>query len=88
MSRSTGDRPTGYRTLVTGKLRQLSPLCVGGDVAEPGGVDRTAFRDGSGRLTIPGSGLAGALVETLSRLCPPAPAPRAGGARCSTPNKL
>ena len=70
MSQSTGEWPVGYRTLVTGTLRQLSPLSVGGDAAEPGGVDQTAFRDGSGRLAIPGSGLAGALVETLSRLFP------------------
>lgn len=62
--------PTGYRTLVRGKLVQESALCVSGAGATPGGADIPCARDGLGRLTIPGTGLAGALIETAGRVFP------------------
>jgi len=59
-----------YRTLVRGKLRQLTALCVGGAANDPGGADLQCAKDGKGRLTIPGSGQAGALIETAGRIFP------------------
>lgn len=59
-----------YRTLVRGKLVQQSGLTVGGTSGEAGGADLVFARDGKGRLTIAGSGLAGALVETAARIYP------------------
>lgn len=61
---------TIYRTLVRGTLVQQSALCVGGSAATPGGPDIQCARDGRGWPTIPGTGLAGALIETASRLFP------------------
>ena len=59
-----------YRTLVRGKLRQRSALSVGGRNELPGGPDHVCARDGSNRLTIPGTGLAGAFMETAGRVFP------------------
>ncbi len=59
-----------YRTLVRGKLVQESSLSVGGSQLEAGGADLQCARDGRNRLTIPGTGLAGCLVETAGRIFP------------------
>jgi CRISPR/Cas system CSM-associated protein Csm3 (group 7 of RAMP superfamily) len=59
-----------YRTLVKGTLCQESSLTVGGSPERPGGTDLQCARDGAGRLTIPGAGLAGAFVETAGRVFP------------------
>src|SRR5438552_18654552 len=59
-----------YRTLVRGKLRQLSSLTVGGSQPRIGGADIQCARDGRDRLTIPGTSLAGCLVETAGRIFP------------------
>lgn len=58
-----------YRTLIQGKLIQHSALSVGGAADIETGTD-SCFRDGQGRLTIRGTSLAGALVETAARLFP------------------
>jgi CRISPR/Cas system CSM-associated protein Csm3 (group 7 of RAMP superfamily) len=59
-----------YRTLVRGRLRQQTSLVVGGSSARIGGADVQCARDGQGRLTIPGTSLAGCLVETAGRVFP------------------
>jgi CRISPR/Cas system CSM-associated protein Csm3 (group 7 of RAMP superfamily) len=59
-----------YRTLVRGKLRQESSLCVGGTLPALGGADAVCARDGLGRLTIPGTALAGCLIDTAARVLP------------------
>src|SRR4051794_8212385 len=59
-----------YRTLVRGRLVQESSLCVGGSPAEAGGADVQCARDGSGRLMVPGTALAGALIDTTARIFP------------------
>lgn len=59
-----------YRTLVRGRLRQLSSLTVGGTPAVPGGPDLQCARDGLRRLTISGASLAGAFVQTAARIQP------------------
>ncbi len=59
-----------YRTLVCGHLVQQSGLLVGGSSLQWHGPDMQCAVDGQGRLTIPGSGIAGALVETVARLFP------------------
>ncbi len=65
-----GERNHGrYRTLISGVLEQTSGLSVGAG-ASLWESDTACCRDGQGRLTIPGSGLAGALVETTARLFP------------------
>lgn len=56
-----------YRTLFVGTLVQESALTVGGGDAF-GYVDELLCRDGDGRFTLRGSGLAGALVATARRL--------------------
>jgi len=58
-----------YRTFVHGTLVQESALCAGGTV-EGGPTDLVCARNGAGRLTIPGTGLAGALIETAGRIFP------------------
>ena len=58
-----------YRTLISGVLEQQAGLSVGGAAERDEGPDG-CLRDGCGRLTIPGTGLAGALVETAARLYP------------------
>ncbi|MBF0548471.1 MAG: hypothetical protein HQM08_28810 [Candidatus Riflebacteria bacterium] len=58
-----------YKTLIFGKFVQLSALSVGGSNFTSD-ADDPCFRDGKNRLTIPGTTLAGALVETLMRLYP------------------
>ncbi len=58
-----------YRTLIRGTIAGLSALAVGGSDDPEAGTD-SCYRDGLGRLTIPGTGLAGALVETSARLFP------------------
>lgn len=59
---------TGYRTLFAGTLVQESFLSVGGTDDPFTTVDSPFCRDGLGRPTLRGSGLAGALVATLRRL--------------------
>lgn len=59
-----------YRTLIRGQLVQQSGFTVGGSTPTPGGADLQCARDGKDRLTIPGPGLAGALVETAGRIFP------------------
>src|SRR5207244_917136 len=59
-----------YRTLVRAKLQQVSSLTVGGSPARPGGPDIQCARDGLGRLTIPGTALAGCLIDTAARIYP------------------
>jgi len=58
-----------YRTLIIGKLEQVSALCVGG-AGEMPHDENLCHRDGLGRLTIPGTSLAGALIETAARMVP------------------
>lgn len=58
-----------YRTLIRGVLEQTSGLSVGGTASFDGSAS-SCYRDGSARLTIPGSGLAGALIETAARIFP------------------
>lgn len=63
------ESPRPYRTVIRATIVQESPLAAGGgapDEAEPD----ACLRDGLGRLTLPGASLAGALVETASRLQP------------------
>ncbi len=57
-----------YRTLIQASIVQTTALAVGG--SSPDGNPDACYRDGLGRLTIPGTGLAGALVETAARLFP------------------
>lgn len=66
-ARGAQDSAAPYRTLFVGTLVQESALTVGG--GEPFGfVDDPLCRDGDGRFTLRGSGLAGALVATARRL--------------------
>lgn len=58
---------TRYRTLFTGRLVQESFLSLGGTDDPLTTVDSPFCRDGRGRPTLRGSGLAGALVATLRR---------------------
>ncbi len=58
-----------YRTLIHGVIEQTTALSVGGFLGVHGASD-TCYRDGLGRLTIPGTSLAGALIETAARLFP------------------
>jgi len=54
-----------YRTLILVEIEQLTGLAVG---AGSGSLESdTVFRDGLGNLTIPGSSIAGALVEAVAR---------------------
>lgn len=71
-SNPTRQQPNGqyYRTFVRGRLVQQSALVAGGSDPEPGGADIACARDGAGRLVIPGTGLAGALIETAGRIRP------------------
>ena len=57
-----------YRTLFVGTLVQESFLSVGGADDPATTVDSPFCRDGKGRPTLRGSGLAGALVATLRRM--------------------
>lgn len=59
-----------YRTLFLGTLRQDSFLSTGGTVDPFATVDSSFCRDGKGRLTLFGSGIAGSLIATLRRLHP------------------
>lgn len=61
------DSPGPYRTLFVGTLVQDSALTVGGSEGF-GSVDDPLCRDGAGRYTLRGSGIAGALVATARRL--------------------
>lgn len=67
MSEMTNATPTPYRTLFTGRLVQESFLSLGGTDDPLTTVDSPFCRDGRGRPTLRGSGLAGALVATLRR---------------------
>lgn len=58
-----------YRTLYLGTLVQESFLSAGGTDDPDTTVDSPFCRDGQGRPTLRGSGLAGALVATLRRIC-------------------
>ncbi|MCS7306404.1 MAG: RAMP superfamily CRISPR-associated protein [Thermoguttaceae bacterium] len=58
-----------YRTLIRGILVQTSALSVGG-CPGPESTPEECYRDGAGRLTIPGTSLAGAMIETAARLFP------------------
>ncbi len=56
-----------YLTIITGKLVQTTGLTVaGGDDSD----QATCYRDGLGRLVLPGTGLAGLLIECAARVCP------------------
>ncbi|MGM0488874.1 MAG: RAMP superfamily CRISPR-associated protein [Planctomycetota bacterium] len=57
-----------YRTLIHGEIVQETGLSVGG-AAGAEGTD-SCYRDGCGRLTIPGTSLAGQLIETAARIFP------------------
>jgi CRISPR/Cas system CSM-associated protein Csm3 (group 7 of RAMP superfamily) len=61
------DAAEPYRTLFVGTLEQESALTVGGSEGF-GAVDDPLCRDGAGRYTLRGTGLAGALVATARRL--------------------
>lgn len=63
-----------YRTLFVGTLVQESFLSVGGTDDPDTTVDSPFCRDGLGRPTLRGTGLAGALIATLRR-CLGAPVP-------------
>jgi CRISPR/Cas system CSM-associated protein Csm3 (group 7 of RAMP superfamily) len=58
-----------YRTLIRGVIEQTTALAVGGTPGSDASQD-VCYRDGRGRLTIPGTGLAGALIETAVRIFP------------------
>ena len=58
---------THYKTLISGTLVQLTAFSTGGRNPH-GRVDSPVARDGQGRLTLRGSGLAGAFISTASRL--------------------
>jgi CRISPR/Cas system CSM-associated protein Csm3 (group 7 of RAMP superfamily) len=58
-----------YRTLFLGRLVQDSALSIGGVEEGLSSVDSPFCRDGQAQFTIRGSGLAGALLATLRRLC-------------------
>ncbi len=58
-----------YRTLFTGTLVQESFFSSGGTDDPYATVDQPLCRDGAGRHTLRGSGLAGALVATARRVC-------------------
>lgn len=58
-----------YRTLYLGTLVQESFLSAGGTDDPDTTVDSPFCRDGHERPTLRGSGLAGALVATLRRIC-------------------
>lgn len=58
-----------YRTLIRAVIEQSSALSVGG-TAGTDGEQESCYRDGLGRLTIPGTSLAGAMIETGARLFP------------------
>lgn len=58
---------TPYRTLFVGQLVQESSLSVGGRDL-PSIVDSPWCRDGLNRLTLRGTGIAGALIATLRKL--------------------
>jgi CRISPR/Cas system CSM-associated protein Csm3 (group 7 of RAMP superfamily) len=71
--------PSHYRTLIRGRLRQDSSLTVGGSPAQPGDPDIVCARDGRGQPILPGTGLAGALIQTAARVFPELFAPKATG---------
>jgi CRISPR/Cas system CSM-associated protein Csm3 (group 7 of RAMP superfamily) len=56
-----------YRTLLLVHFEQLTGLSISAGAAPDLGVDDIVFRDGLGRLTIPGTSLTGALVEAAAR---------------------
>lgn len=58
-----------YRTLIQGRLCQLSALSVGGSAGLSDHPD-ACYRDGRNRLTVPATSLAGALIETAARVFP------------------
>ena len=58
------------RTLTRGTLRQVSAFVTSGTTERLGGADLQCSRDGMGRLTMAGTGLAGAFVETAGRIFP------------------
>jgi CRISPR/Cas system CSM-associated protein Csm3 (group 7 of RAMP superfamily) len=59
---------TAYRTLFLGELVQLSGLSTGGSSAARAPVDSPFARDGKGRPTLRGTGLAGALFATARKI--------------------
>ena len=69
-----------YRTLFVGTLVQESFLSVGGTDDPWSTVDSPFCRDGLGRPTLRGSGLAGALIATLRRIRGKVPAFISGSA--------
>jgi len=63
------DTSKPYRTLIQGRLCQLSALSVGGSAGLSDHPD-ACYRDGRNRLTVPATSLAGALIETAARVFP------------------
>jgi CRISPR/Cas system CSM-associated protein Csm3 (group 7 of RAMP superfamily) len=57
-----------YKTLIKGTLVQKTAFTIGGN-SPHSRVDTPVARDGSNQLTIPGKGLAGALIAVARRLC-------------------
>ncbi|MBN2723292.1 MAG: hypothetical protein JXR95_04385 [Deltaproteobacteria bacterium] len=60
---------TGYITVITGKFITDSPLLIS-DGRSDGSIDKFIQRDGSGAIFLPGSSIAGALLQTAARICP------------------
>lgn len=69
-----------YTTLFRGTLVQASALNISGDHDGFAVEDSPFFRDGAGRLTVRGTGLAGALLSTLRRIQRHIPDHISGGA--------
>ena len=67
----TNEKP-GYKTVVFGTLVQQSALSIGGTDTELSSTDQPFARDGQGRPTLTGSGMAGGLLETTARMFPDA----------------
>ena len=59
--------PTVYKTLISGTLVQRTAFSVGGRDTHAR-VDSPVARDGQGRLTLRGSGIAGAFIADAARL--------------------
>lgn len=77
---------THYRTLFVGTLLQESFLSIGGTDDPYTTVDSPFCRDGKGRYTLRGTGIAGALVATLRQIDEVVPSEISGSEKSKTPS--
>lgn len=70
---------TPFQHEVRGALESVGPMLIGGEALP--GFDVTPFRDGLGRITIPGSSIAGVLRNAASRFADPTVIENGFGAR-------